>query len=316
MDIAKCFVHPLVFLSISDHYERSGNNTTEPSKNNSSGEKEGKKIVKQDRVFGVLLGMVSGDTVDVFDSFGVPFAESTEIQNAYSYDFQNILAKFAEYKQIYKKETIVGWYSSTGYVTDSDLDIHENLIKKLINSGSISNINHFIFLSVDLTYKNPNEIPAKAYIGNFHYSNNCNDSGYRFRSIDVCVRSTEMEEAATWYLYKDVKEIDFSDISKISSDSVNALELLKNRLENIVSYMDAVINGDTQPNEQIFEIIQQISNILPTISDDYHIDCVDSKALDSEFMIFISMLANSIIALHDFVEFKHSNGQKEEKGIL
>jgi 26S proteasome regulatory subunit N8 len=64
-------VHPLVLLSVVDHYHRVARNTTK-------------------RVVGVLLGQSSQGKVNVASSFAVPFEEDDKDQNVWFVDHDYI----------------------------------------------------------------------------------------------------------------------------------------------------------------------------------------------------------------------------------
>jgi len=70
------------------------------------------------------------------------------------------------------------------------------------------------------------------------------------------------------------------------------------------------------PNKvgEIIGIIQSIFNLLPNIELKETVDALNTKSDDSEFMIFISQLCRSVVALHDLVNTRHPPlGEKEKK---
>lgn len=67
MAVEKVIVHPLVLLSVTDHFNRSAKNTNK-------------------RIVGVLLGQVIGDVVNVANSYAVPFEEDDKNANVWFLD--------------------------------------------------------------------------------------------------------------------------------------------------------------------------------------------------------------------------------------
>jgi 26S proteasome regulatory subunit N8 len=110
-------VHPLVLLSVVDHYHRAARNTTK-------------------RVVGVLLGQSSQGKVNVASSFAVPFEEDDKDPNVWFVDHDYIELMADMFRKvngntilIKAKEKLVGWYHSGPSLRQADLHINE-LFKK------------------------------------------------------------------------------------------------------------------------------------------------------------------------------------------
>lgn len=89
----KVVVHPLVLLSVVDHYNRAAKDTKK-------------------RVVGMLLGSVSKGVVDVTNSFAVPFEEDDKDPNIWFLDHSFKEQMFAMFKKVNASEKLVGWYST------------------------------------------------------------------------------------------------------------------------------------------------------------------------------------------------------------
>jgi 26S proteasome regulatory subunit N8 len=74
-------VHPLVLLSVVDHYNRAAKNT-------------------KNRVLGVLLGQVQGNTVNVANSFAVPFEEDDKDGSVWFIDHNYFEAMYDMFKKV------------------------------------------------------------------------------------------------------------------------------------------------------------------------------------------------------------------------
>lgn len=75
-------VHPLVLLSVTDHHARS------VSRNSSK------------RVIGVLLGQDNGKTVNVANSFGIPFEEDEKDSKTWFLDHNYIEGMYDMFKKV------------------------------------------------------------------------------------------------------------------------------------------------------------------------------------------------------------------------
>ncbi len=74
-------VHPLVLLSVVDHYTRSCKNT-------------------KNRAVGVLLGSWQGARLDVSNSFAVPFEEDEANPNVFFLDHDYLSNMFAMFRKV------------------------------------------------------------------------------------------------------------------------------------------------------------------------------------------------------------------------
>lgn len=99
-------MHPLVLLSVVDHYNRVAKDTSK-------------------RVVGALLGSVSKGRVDVSGSFAVPFEEDARDPSTWYLDCDFLDLMFKMFKKVNAKEKIVGFYSTGPKIRANDLDIDE-----------------------------------------------------------------------------------------------------------------------------------------------------------------------------------------------
>ncbi len=98
-------VHPQVLLSVGDHYNRLKGKTHDS------------------RVVGALLGNRSGGTVDVTNSFAVPFEEDSTNPDVWFLDHTYLIDMLWNFKRVDSNNDIVGFYSSGPKVRENDLKI-------------------------------------------------------------------------------------------------------------------------------------------------------------------------------------------------
>lgn len=99
-------VHPLVLLSVADHAAR---------------------VVKgtKKRVVGVLLGQDLGSSINVANSFAVPFEEDEKDPRTWFLDHNYVEGMCDMFKKISAKEKLVGWYHSGPKLRQADLQIND-----------------------------------------------------------------------------------------------------------------------------------------------------------------------------------------------
>ncbi|GMH15392.1 hypothetical protein Nepgr_017233 [Nepenthes gracilis] len=106
--VEKVMVHPLVLLSIVDHYHRVARDTRK-------------------RVVGVLLGSSFKGTVDVSNSYALSFEEDDKDPSIWFLNHNYHESMFSMFRRINAKEHVVGWYSTGPKLQENDLDVHRLL---------------------------------------------------------------------------------------------------------------------------------------------------------------------------------------------
>ncbi|XP_038997426.1 26S proteasome non-ATPase regulatory subunit 7 homolog B-like [Hibiscus syriacus] len=157
--IEKVIVHPLVLLSIVDNYNRDAKDTR-------------KRVAKdtRKRVVGVLLGTSFKGTVDVTNSYAVPFEEDEKDSSIWFLDHNYHESMFSMFKRINAKEHVVGWYSTGPKLRENDLDIHRLFHNYVPNP---------IMVIIDVQPKELG-IPTKAYYDVEEFKENGTQKSQKF----------------------------------------------------------------------------------------------------------------------------------------
>ncbi|XP_015417256.1 PREDICTED: 26S proteasome non-ATPase regulatory subunit 7 isoform X2 [Myotis davidii] len=114
--VQKVVVHPLVLLSVVDHFNRIG------------------KVGNQKRVVGVLLGSWQKKVLDVSNSFAVPFDEDDKDDSVWFLDHDYLENMYGMFKKVNARERIVGWYHTGPKLHKNDIAINELMKRYCPNS--------------------------------------------------------------------------------------------------------------------------------------------------------------------------------------
>ncbi|DBB04951.1 TPA: hypothetical protein ACH3X3_010232 [Trebouxia sp. C0006] len=106
-------LHPLVLLNVSDHHTRAKANLEDPS-------------LPPPRVLGCLLGQQTGRVVDVSNSFEFMYENTA---SGLIIDEGLLTKKTEQYKQVFPKLDIVGWYATGEDVQEADMLIHRKIME-------------------------------------------------------------------------------------------------------------------------------------------------------------------------------------------
>ncbi|CAO3618741.1 unnamed protein product [Cunninghamella blakesleeana] len=276
-------IHPLVLLSVTDHYNRVAKDTKK-------------------RVVGVLLGQQKGKTVNVANSFAVPFEEDEKDPSVWFLDHNYVEAMNDMFKKVNAKEKMIGWYHSGPKLRSSDLEINE-LFKRYTPNP--------VLVIVDVKPKDV-EIPTDAYFAIEEIKDDGTATTKTFLNVPSEIVAEEAEEIGVEHLLRDIKDNAIGSLSTRISGQLNSLTGLKDRLEEIRDYLQKVVSGKLPVNHQIIYNLQDIFNLLPNLESKYMVQAFSTKANDQLLLMYLSSLIRGIIALHNLIDNKIDNLNEEK----
>lgn len=283
----KVVLHPLVLLSVVDHYGRIAKDTRK-------------------RVVGILLGEISKGSIDVTNSFAVPFEEDDNDPSIWFLDHSYLEIMCKMFKKVNAREKVVGWYSTGPKLKEADLDINSLLSKFTENGEPV-----LVICEVQ-----PKEIglPFTAY----HAIDEVRDDGTEkaqkvFISVPTEVGQTEAEEIGVEHLLRDVKDATISTLSTDVSAKLQALNGLKSRLQEMQEYMGHVLSGKLPVNHDIMTYLQDIFNLLPNMNVETLSKALAVKSNDMMLVIYVASLIRSILALHKLIDNKEQRMWAEKE---
>jgi len=270
-------VHPLVLLSVVDHYNRTAKDTKK-------------------RVMGVLLGETFKGQVDVTNSFAVPFEEDEKDPSIWFVDHSYLEAMSQMFKKVNAKEKVVGWYSTGPRLRSSDLDINE-LIGNYCETPTL--------VICEVQPKSDMGLPTTAYISKDEVREDGTQKSQKvFVNLPCAVGAHEAEEIGVEHLLRDVKDATISTLATEVSSKMAALKGLKSRLEEISQYLELVESGRLPVNNDIMYQLQDVFNLLPNLNVEDLIKSFAVKSNDMMLVIYLSSMIRSVIALHNLIENK------------
>ncbi|CAB3231313.1 unnamed protein product [Arctia plantaginis] len=287
----KVVVHPLVLLSVVDHFNRMG------------------KIGNQKRVVGVLLGCWRAKGVlDVSNSFAVPFDEDDKDKSVWFLDHDYLENMYGMFKKVNAREKVVGWYHTGPKLHQNDVSINELIRRYCPNS---------VLVIIDAKPKDLG-IPTEAYQAVEEVHDDGTPTSRTFEHVPSEIGAEEAEEVGVEHLLRDIKDTTVGSLSQRITNQLLGLKGLHSQLSEIRDYLIQVGQGSLPMNHQIIYQLQDIFNLLPDIANDSFIDNLYIKTNDQSLVVYLAALVRSIIALHNLINNKITNrdaeeGKKEEK---
>lgn len=268
-------VHPLVLLSVVDHYNRVAKDTRK-------------------RVVGVLLGSRSNSQVDITNSFAVPFEEDLRNPQVWFLDHNFLESMFWMFKKVNTRENIVGFYSSGPKIKENDLKIHE-LFRRFCPDP--------VFVIIDVR-PDIEGLPTTAYMAVEEVQEEGKKIQRVFKHLACTIGAQEVEEIGVEHLLRDVNDPSVSTLANQIKHKIEALTALHTRLLEVKQYLQNVLDGRLPVNNQIIYNLQNIFNLLPNLNVDELVRSMLVKTNDMHLVIYLASLVRSVIALHNLVNNK------------
>ncbi|KAF7424541.1 proteasome regulatory particle subunit [Pleurotus ostreatus] len=276
-------VHPLVLLSVTDHHARAVPRSSSK------------------RVIGVLLGQDNGKTINVANSYGIPFEEDEKDSKTWFLDHNYIESMYELFKKVNARERMIGWYHSGPKLRASDQEINE-LFKRYIARP--------VMVIVDVRPQTVG-IPTDAYFAVEEIKDDGTETRKTFLHVPSAIEAEEAEEIGVEHLLRDIKDSTTTTLSTRVSEQLSSLRGLQSRLGDVQKYLVDVASGSMPVNHQIVYYLQDILNLLPDLSDPTLTSSVTTNTNDQLLVVYLSSLLRAVIALHALVDNKASIGRSE-----
>lgn len=280
----KVVVHPLVLLSVVDHYNRIAKDTKK-------------------RVVGVLLGSWQKGTLDVSNSFAVPFEEDEKDPDVWFLDHNYLENMFGMFRKVAAKEKVVGWYHTGPKLRRSDLGINEVIARFTPNP---------VLVIIDAK---PREfgLPTNCYAAVEEVHSDGTPASYTFEHVASEIGAEEAEEIGVEHLLRDIRDTTAGSVAQRIGTQMAGLKGLHKRLVEIHAYLEKVASNKLPLNYQILYQLQDVFNLLPNLNVDALVHGFTVKTNDQLLVVYLASLIRAVIALHDLIANKIVNLEAERK---
>nr|XP_026690998.1 26S proteasome non-ATPase regulatory subunit 7-like [Ciona intestinalis] len=283
----KVVVHPLVLLSVVDHFNRMG------------------KVGSQSRVVGVLLGQwktIDGKRLlDISNSFALPFDEDTRDRSVWFLDHDYLESMAAMFKKVNARERLVGWYHTGPKLCANDIAIND-LIRRYNPNA--------VLVIIDAKPKELG-LPTEAYISVEQVHDDGTPTTKTFKHIPSEIDAEEAEEVGVEHLLRDIHNVTAGTLSQQITNQLQGVKGLGAKLVEIKNYLDQVHSGKLPINHSIMYLLQDIFNLLPDVNLAEFSKSFYLKTNDQMLVVYLSCLIRSVIALHNLINNKVSTATAE-----
>jgi len=285
-DLEKVVVHPLVLLSVVDHFNRM------------------KKIGNQKRVVGLLLGSWSSKgELDIANSFAIPFDEDDKDKDVWFLDHEYLENMYNMFRKVNAKERVVGWYHTGPKLHQNDILINDLIRKYCPNS---------VLVIID---PQPTRVglPTEAYKVVEEIHDDGTPTNKTFEHVPSEIGAEEAEEVGVEHLLRDVKDTTVGTLSQRITDQLMGLKGLNQKLTDMKLYLEKVAKGELPMNHEITYQLQDIFNLLPDVTHPSFVRSLQVNTNDQMLVMYVASIIRSVIALHNLINNKLANKEAEKK---
>ncbi|CAI4226676.1 unnamed protein product [Auanema sp. JU1783] len=291
LPVQKVVVHPLVLLSVVDHFNRV------------------KKTQSVKRVVGVLLGsMKNGKVLDIGNSFAVPFDEDEKDKDTWFLDMDYLESMYTMFYKVAAKEKIVGWYHTGPKLHKNDIAINEQLKRFTPNP---------VLVIIEAEPKDIG-LPTEAYLEVQEVHDDGTPPIKTFEHVPSEIGAEEAEEVGVEHLLRDIKDQTAGTLSQRVTDQLLGLRGLQSQLEDIEKYLKEVAEGTLPVNHPVIYYIQEVLNLLPDVTHPDFVVAQNVQTNDQLMCVYMGSLVRSVIALHNLIDnklvFQKVEREKEGEG--
>jgi len=285
---AKCKVHPVVVLSILDHFSRRDNN--------------------QERVLGTLLGINNDGVIEIKNSYPVPHNEPAGASSLIHFEREFHRSMFELNQKANPSEVVVGWYITGSKVPDVAAPVHD-LFWREVGSPPV-------VLLVDTSLTDA-QLNVSAFVGPAPTPLSAPPSA---AASGGGVQAPQAATAAVPSLSLSAVQMEFSapkperlGLAALSSteglvgeegallDDLDSMERSMSRLIGLVdevsAYVQRVIEGKEKPNAEAGRLLYETLHSLPKV-DAAQFETLFSKQIqDLVMIVYLSKLTRTHLTL-------------------
>jgi len=279
----KIVVHPLVLLHAVDHYNRVAKDTKK-------------------RVVGILLGETRNGVIEATSSYALPFEEDERDPSIWFLDHSYHEEMYKMCRKVNVREKLVGWYTTGPKIRAGDLQI-DRLVRRYASKP--------VMVIIDVKPKQLG-IPTEAYFAVEEVIEG-QQLQWTFKHFPSEIGATEAEEVGVEHLLRDVKDMTISTLSNQITQKLSSLRGLASRLQEVDAYLQNVLNGRLPINHQIIYGLQDVFNLLPNSNVEELVKAFAVKTNDMMLAVYLSSIIRSVLALHNLINNKLYNKEKQLK---
>ncbi|XP_009601890.1 COP9 signalosome complex subunit 6a-like [Nicotiana tabacum] len=288
-------LHPLVMLNISDHYTRVKSQSQPPPSSHSCSNGSGSgadspSASAPPRVFGCVIGVQSGRTVEIFNSFELLYDPST-----HSLDRAFLEKKQELYKKVFPNFYVLGWYSTGSDAQESDMQIHKALMD--INESPV-----YVLLNPSINHAQK-DLPVTIYESELHVIDGIPQ--LIFVQASYHIETVEAERISVDHVAHLKPSDGGSAATQLAAHLTgihSAIKMLNSRIKVLHHYLLAMQEGDIPCENSLLRQVSSLLRRLPAIDSEKFKDDFLMEYNDTLLVSYLAMFTNCSSTMNELVD--------------
>jgi len=240
--------------------------------------------------------------IEATSSYALPFEEDERDPSIWFLDHSYHEEMYKMCRKVNVREKLVGWYTTGPKIRAGDLQI-DRLVRRYASKP--------VMVIIDVKPKQLG-IPTEAYFAVEEVIEG-QQLQWTFKHVPSEIGATEAEEVGVEHLLRDVKDMTISTLSNQITQKLSSLRGLASRLQEVDAYLQNVLSGRLPINHQIIYGLQDVFNLLPNTNVDELVKAFAVKTNDMMLAVYLSSIIRSVLALHNLINNKLYNKEKQLK---
>ncbi|CAN8326002.1 unnamed protein product [Cochlearia groenlandica] len=286
-------LHPLVILNISDHFTRVKTQLNPPPSSCSSVNVPSggdSTLFQNPRVYGCVIGVQKGRTVEIFNSFELLLDPTTDTLD------KSFLEKKQElYKKVFPEFYILGWYSTGSDANESDMLIHKALMD--INESPV-----YVLLNPAINHTQK-DLPVTVYESEFHVIDGIPQPIFVHTSYTI--ETVESERISVDHVAHLKPSDGGSAATQLAAHLTgihSAIKMLNSRIRVLYQYLVAMQKGDIPCDNSLLRQVSSLLRSLPAAQSEKFQDDFLMEYNDKLLMSYLAMLTNCASNMNEVVD--------------
>ncbi|XP_062192748.1 COP9 signalosome complex subunit 6-like [Phragmites australis] len=279
-------LHPLVIVNVSDHHTRvKAQAACSGDGSSSSGETQ-----RGSRVFGCVIGVQRGRTVEIFNSFELVLDPvSGSLDRAFLEKKQEL------YKKVFPDFYVLGWYSTGSDVRDTDMQIHKALMD--VNESPV-----YLLLNpaINLSQK---DLPVTIYESELHVIDG--SPQLIFVRSNYTIETVEAERISVDHVAHLKPSDGGSAATQLAAHLTgihSAIKMLNSRARVIHQFLVAMKSGEVPVDNSLLRQVSSLVRRLPAMESQKFQDDFLMEYNDTLLMTYLAMFTNCSSTMNELVE--------------
>jgi len=270
-------LHPLVIVNISDHHTRLKAQSVAQGGN-------------VPRVFGCVIGVQRGRVVEIFNSFELMYDASTQILDRAFLD-----KKHEQYKKVFPKYDILGWYSTGSDVKETDMQIHKSLMD--INESPV-----YVLLNPAINHAQK-DLPITIYESELHIIEGV--PSLIFVKSNYTIETVEAERISVDHVAHLKPSDGGSAATQLAAHLTgihSAIKMLNSRIRVLYHFLSAMQRGEIPYENSLLRQVSSLLRRLPAIESPKFQDDFLMEYNDTLLMAYLAMITNCSSTMNELID--------------